>query len=184
MSKQADHLRWEVEHRKKDYYVSEEGFLDALERTIDDVDKYMMELPLDADDVPIRVGDVMRCALGDYEYEVLGVGEQCFFAWNTDGGRLAQIDARGFIHRKRTLEDVLRDFLSDMADASEGDPKRMREAEDAAIAKAADEIRGGMMGRDEMTLVLRRMVDTLPDVETDICTEINRAVDEIAGRMW
>ena len=40
------------------------------------------------------------------------------------------------------------------------------------------------MGRDEMTRVLRRMVDTLPDVETDICTEIDRAVDEIAGRMW
>lgn len=106
MSKPTDYLRWVMQCGKERRYAGEDYFWAVLESAIADVDERMVELPLDADDVPIRVGDTMRCTMGDYEYEVLGVGEQCFFAWNTDGGRLAQIDARNFAHRKRTLEDV------------------------------------------------------------------------------
>lgn len=117
---------------------------------MNDVDKYMMELPLDADDVPIRVGDTMRCTMGDYEYEVLGVGEQCFFAWNTDGGRLAQIDARNFAHKKRTLEDVLGDYLDeafaaqDMFVAESMDSDEYDSTLEELARKTADEIRGMM----------------------------------------
>lgn len=155
-----------------------------------DADKYMMELPLDADDVPIRVGDVMRHKHTGAEYKVLGVSDEYFFSRATYGEGIVRCSAEMYTHRKRTLEDVLEDYLSEAFDAqamfvaeSMDSDEYNSELEELA-RKTADEIRGGCMGRDEMTLVLRRMVDTLPDVETDICTEIDRAVDEIAGRMW
>lgn len=153
-------------------------------------DEYMMELPLDADDVPIRVGDVVRHKLTGAEYEVAGVGEECFFSWSSDSERTIQCSAEMFTHRKRELEDVLGDYL-DRAFAAQAmfvaesmDSDEYDSTLEELARKTADEIRGRCMGRDEMARVLRRMVDTLPDVETDICTEIDRAVDEIAGRMW
>lgn len=155
-----------------------------------EIDKYTMELPLDADDVPIRVGDVMRNKFTGAEYEVEAVGVGCFFAWRDAACRYVQLDADAHVHRKRELEDVLRDFLDGafaaqaMFVAESMDSDEYNSELERITEKAVEEIRGRCMGRDEMTRVLRRMVDTLPDVETDICTEIGRAVDEIAGRMW
>lgn len=189
MSKQTDYLRWEVDNRKKGYFMGEGSFLDALETAIGDVDKYMMELPLDADGVPIRVGDVVYSLTFGGEYEVLGVGDGVFFAKNKKG-ELAIIASELYVHYARTLEDVLEDYLADafaaqaMFVAESMDSDEYDSTIEELVRKTAEEIRGGCMGRDEMTRVLRRMVDTLPDVETDICTEIDRAVDEIAGRMW
>lgn len=145
MSKQTDYLRWVMQCGKERRYAGEDYFWAVLESAIADVDERMVELPLDVDEVPIRVGDAVRNKLTGDEYKVEAVGVGCFFAWREAVCRYVQLEADGYVHHKpRTLEDVLRDFLSDMADAGDGDPKLMREAEERAIAKAVDEIAGRM----------------------------------------
>lgn len=112
-----------------------------------DVDKRMMELPLDADDVPIRVGDVVYSLTYGDEYEVLGVGEDCFFAVNREGERLL-LTASQYAHKKRTLEDVLHDFLDEafaaqsMFVAESMDSDEYDSTLEELARKTADEIRG------------------------------------------
>lgn len=85
---------------------------------VDDRDPEMMaehgwiRLPLDADGVPIHVGDVMEWCDPDGEVtvtcEVDAVGVECFFAWDGANGRYAQKCANAYRHHHPpTVEDVL-----------------------------------------------------------------------------
>jgi len=76
-----------------------------------------VKLPVDADDVPIHVGDVMEWVrYGDDDKtivrEVSGVGVEVFFAWSDDQGRYAQYEAHAYRHHhadswERIIEDAL-----------------------------------------------------------------------------
>ena len=63
-------------------------------------------LPLDADGVPIRVGDVMEYTVTPHtKREVGGIGVECFYA------NASKFDARYYRHHHApTVEDVLREF--------------------------------------------------------------------------
>ena len=76
--------------------------IDAIEREVAD----MMPLPLDADGVPIRVGDVMEYTVTPHtKREVGGIGVECFYA------NASKFDARYYRHHHApTVEDVLREF--------------------------------------------------------------------------
>lgn len=84
---------------------------------VDDRDPEMMAehgwicLPLDADGVPIRVGDKMEFCAFDIEHPVIrtvdGIGKDVFFAWCGERG-YQQHDAKRYRHyTPPTVEDVL-----------------------------------------------------------------------------
>lgn len=72
-----------------------------------------IELPKDADGVPIRVGDVMENVIHPPTHrEVTGVGVECFYAWEDGCGRYSQFGANCYRHhREPTVEDVLEEFF-------------------------------------------------------------------------
>lgn len=81
-----------------------------------------VELPKDADGVPIHVGDVMEWVDIDGEVTVActveAVGVGCFFAWDNANGRFAQKCANAYRHyHKPTVEGVLREFAGTLASA-------------------------------------------------------------------
>jgi len=71
-----------------------------------------VKLPVDADGVPIRVGDVMENVVHPPTHrEVTGVGAECFYAWEDGCGRYSQFGANCYRHHHApTVEDVLREF--------------------------------------------------------------------------
>ena len=88
-------------------------YADAIEQEL--AERYV-ELPLDADGVPIHVGDVMKWANYDEDLRpairtVDGVGEQTFFAWNEEGGKYAQYEAHAYRHHHQpdTWERIIED---------------------------------------------------------------------------
>ena len=101
--------------------------LDRAATNRDDVTLWGVDytpLPLDADGVPIHVGDVMEWVTYDDTYEsviriVDGVGADVFFAWSNDRAGQAQYEAQAYRHhRAPTVEDVLREFAREIdADA-------------------------------------------------------------------
>lgn len=84
------------------------GYIDGIEREVGD----MVPLPLDADGVPIHVGDVMEnIVCPPVHREVTGVGVECFYGWDDGNGRYSQFDANCCRHHHApTVEDVLREF--------------------------------------------------------------------------
>ena len=83
-----------------------------------------VELPKDADNVPVSIGDRMEWVR--YEDDdptivrtVSGIGNGVFFAWSDEQGRYAQYEAHAYRHhRAPTVEDVLREFANEVyADA-------------------------------------------------------------------
>lgn len=105
--------------------------VDAVEREI--AERYM-ELPVDADGVPCKIGDKLQ-AVDDDEYTVDGYlmleGMLCAYD-NGDGGWFR---TRFYHHAKpRTLEDVLREFAS-------GVHGQNADFAEAAAKRYADEIR-------------------------------------------
>lgn len=149
MSRQTDYLRWVMQCGKERRYAGEDYFWAVLESAIADVDERMMELPLDADEVPIRVGDVMRHVSGEC-YEVLGVGEGEFFTRVDCPKGYARFSGESFTHKKRELEDVLKDFLDrafaaqDMFVAESMDSDEYDSTLEELARKTAEEIRGMM----------------------------------------
>ncbi len=94
-----------------------------IEPMLDRIDAELAEryvaLPMDADGVPIRVGDVMEWCDPDGEVtvtcEVDAVGVECFFAWDGANGRYAQKCANVYSHHHEpTVEDVLREFADEV----------------------------------------------------------------------
>ena len=92
-----------------------------------EVDERFMELPLDADGVPIRVGDVLdppsdcddyvTCQVVKLTYDLFE--KEWYFEGEAVGsfmGFCGYFDTAGWTHHKpRTLEDVLCDFANDVA---------------------------------------------------------------------
>lgn len=68
-------------------------------------------LPLDADGVPIHVGDVMEWRYDNGEFEVIGIGGNTLFYIDKDSGE-CEWTAAGDKHHHHapTVEDVLREF--------------------------------------------------------------------------
>lgn len=109
-----------------------------------------MPLPLDADGVPIRVGNVVEFGENRNQGIVKALNEHMVIAMHTDDGcmnyakysLLWNADACRHV-KERTVEDVLEDFLADYDDWDDGhtfrcDREKMR-AE--LFEKYADEIR-------------------------------------------
>lgn len=68
-------------------------------------------LPLDADGVPIRIGDVMEWPDGDDEpFEVVGIGENGTLFYMYDDS-CEWTNAKNKVHHVPTVEDVLREML-------------------------------------------------------------------------
>lgn len=71
-------------------------------------------LPLDADDVPIRIGDVMEWPDGDDEpFEVVGIGENGTLFYMYDDS-CEWTNAKNKVHHAPTVEEVLREFSEKM----------------------------------------------------------------------
>ena len=107
--------------------------IDSIEREVDDMwhaltidakpmtDENMAEsgwvkLPVDADGVPIHVGDVMENIVWPSVHrEVTGVGVECFYGWDERNGRYSQFDVVRYRHyHAPTVEDVLREFTDEV----------------------------------------------------------------------
>lgn len=124
----------EIESEIKSEYVARTAYR-VLQREI--AERYM-ELPVDADGVPLRyedevvsTEDILRIHMNVVGYSLAGV--ECMTKATK---RIETIRASWLRHVKpRTIEDVLRDLLHDTAHYFPSD------CEDD-IAKAADEIRG------------------------------------------
>lgn len=83
-----------------------------------------VKLPLDADGVPIHIGDRMEHIELGYVCEVIAVGVGCFIAWNTHLNRYCQYDITLFRHyHEPTVEDVLREFGDKYCDMVTGSDK-------------------------------------------------------------
>ena len=115
-----------------------------------EVDEYYMPLPLDAEGVPIRVGDCIaekpyRPNLGEKPSEIV-----CML-FNSDGWCVSDRDPFGhwaspitLVHVKpRTVEDVLRDCCNEWNEHCGDD------WESGVYAKYADELRWMMEVRDD-----------------------------------
>lgn len=71
-------------------------------------------LPLDADGVPIHIGDVMEnIVCPSVHREATGVGVECFYGWDEDNARYSQFGAVCYRHHHAsTVEDVLDEFAN------------------------------------------------------------------------
>ena len=94
------------------------------ESIIDMTDENMAEsgwvrLPVDADGVPIHVGDVMEnIVCPPVHREEMGVGVECFYGWDDGNGRYSQFDVNCYRHHHEpTVEDMLREFAEKITDS-------------------------------------------------------------------
>lgn len=143
-----------IEKLRKLPYHGTNGFgncVTASKETIDSIadeieaeisDRYM-PLPLDADGVPCRVGDML--IYDGSEHEVLAVDTRC--VWFDIARRTIALEpfpADECHHVKpRTIEDVLDDYRRELVEtwACTLDDE-MTDAEDEITARYADELRG------------------------------------------
>ena len=113
----------------------------AVEKIEQEVSERYMELPLDADGVPIRVGDVMEFSAFEIEKPVTrmvdGIGQGVFFAWCGERG-YQQHEAKRYRHyHAPTVEDVLREFAEKIIDSQIPD---MHPTYEEAIAEYAQRL--------------------------------------------
>lgn len=96
-----------------------DGWNRAVLATVEKIEKEVaeryMELPLDADGVPIRVGDMMEFSAFEIEKPVTrmvdGIGQGVFFAWCGERGYQQHEAKRYRHHHEPTVEDVLQKLL-------------------------------------------------------------------------
>lgn len=97
------------------YIIELDGIAERIEQ---EVSERYMELPLDADGVPIRVGDVMEFSAFEIEKPVTrmvdGIGQGVFFAWCGERGYQQHEAKRYRHHHEPTVEDVLWDMLDSL----------------------------------------------------------------------
>ena len=87
-------------------------YIDELESEVND---NYMRLPVDADGVPIRVGDSVNMEDSDKEFTVQLVGDICFRGQLLGTGAMETHYSRCCCHVKpRTLEDILQDVWGDV----------------------------------------------------------------------
>ena len=101
-----------------EWWAPDEAVNEDVNRFADEiqaeVDERFMELPVDADGVPIRVGDTVEWLVKNGDYEVVAVGELVALKLGEDGSFTIAADALRHV-KPRTLEDVLCDFVNDVA---------------------------------------------------------------------
>lgn len=88
--------------------------IDAIQATDENMaDAGWVRLPVDADGVPIHVGDVLdNIVCPSVHREVTGVGVKCFYGWDDGNGRYSQFDVVCYRHHHaQTVEDVLEELL-------------------------------------------------------------------------
>lgn len=115
-------------------YLQGMAIAGSIEREI--AERYML-LPVDADGVPIHVGDVM-CSAGirekGHKVIVSAIFEDGFVEYGNYNGLIGPLRQEDWVHVKpRTIEDVLRDLVDGIGSV-EFDAL-------TAIGEAADEIR-------------------------------------------
>ena len=147
--------RIDAEHESKVSYWQETSYKDGYDEGFASADDYFtdkretlrehgwVKLPVDADGVPIHVGDVMEWCDPDGEVtvtcEVDAVGVECFFAWDGANGRYAQKCANAYRHHHPpTVEDVLDEFVARWMDTHHDDLPALK-AEYAAKLRLAGE---------------------------------------------
>ena len=98
-----------------------------------EVDERFMPLPLDADGVPIRVGEIVESDIfGLIEVDGFVHGAVAFWSYDPQPARIATCPSGLCCHVKpRTVEDVLREFAYKVCDLN---------VSDDAIAKYAAEL--------------------------------------------
>lgn len=100
----------------------DERDLNGIADRIDAAVGGMVELPKDADGVPIHVGDVMELSLFDVSYNpaitVYGIGAGVFFSFDAKLGKFAQRDANAYRHVKPDSWDHI---IEDAAKLARGD---------------------------------------------------------------
>lgn len=84
------------------------GYVDEIEREVAD----MVPLPVDADGVPIHVGDVMEWDNGTFTVHELKVTEDGWTTWDEQHGYTVHTDETH--HHAPTVEDVLREFTDEV----------------------------------------------------------------------
>ena len=97
-------------------YLEGMAIAESIER---EIAEYYMLLPVDADGVPIHVGDVM-CSAGirekGHKVFVSAIFEDGFVEYGSDNGLIGPLCQEDWVHAKpRTIEDVLTDFADEVA---------------------------------------------------------------------
>ena len=117
-----DHIKARLDGIAVSFRIDNEwldGWNRAVLATVEKIEKEVaeryMELPLDADGVPIRVGDVMEFSAFEIEKPVTrmvdGIGQGVFFAWCGERGYQQHEAKRYRHHHEPTVEDVLQKLL-------------------------------------------------------------------------
>lgn len=151
LHKLASDFRSDVHKRDEADYL-----LEIADNIQAEVDARFMALPLDADGVPIRVGETVygKYLEGNPEFTVRGFSFDLeHVQWNVQVGDAAWTSANLLSHVKpRTLEDVLNDRINDVLRVmTSGIPLSLETAlNDSFGEECADEIRELMKeGGDE-----------------------------------
>lgn len=116
------------------------GTADAIEREV--AERYM-KLPVDADGVPIRVGDEMES--GDETFVICAVAPGRVHRWHIhnigelDKGTVAYPPSSLHHFKPRTLEDVLHELVDDALEGTGRDP--LLKDWKALVGRYADELR-------------------------------------------
>ena len=149
--------RIDAEHESKVSYWQDASYKDGYDEGFASADDYFtdkretlkehgwVKLPVDADGVPIRVGDVMCNTHKDgfMAKRVTGLCAHSSGRWTVevDEAKLRWHDADKLCHyTPPTVEDVLREFASDIADVLGGDDFRL-EDNDELFAEYAAKLR-------------------------------------------
>ena len=119
-------------------YIPTDKIIDEIQA---ELESRFMELPLDADGVPIHVGDWM-CSAGirekGHKVMVSAIFDDGFVEYGSENGFIGPLHQEDWVHvNPRTVEDVLLDFLRESRSFN---LKRDGEV-DEAIAKYAAELR-------------------------------------------
>ena len=130
----------EIEHDVDDMWHA--LTIDAKPMTDENMAKSgWVRLPVDADGVPIHVGDVMEnIVCPSVHREVTGVGVECFYGWDEGNGRYSQFDVACYRHHHApTVEDVLEEFVARWMETHHDDIPALKAEYAAKLRLAGDE---------------------------------------------
>lgn len=110
----TDELRKEARGFGRYVYTSPQA--DCLTAIANRIDAEMVELPKDADGVPIHVGDVMEWCDSGETLTVEGIGKDIVFYIDNGGAEWTAARNKRH-HHEPTVEDVLREFAEKVIDS-------------------------------------------------------------------
>ena len=127
------------------YWITADACNAYIEELESEISERFMELPVDADGAPLKVGKTVygKYLKGNPEYTVRGFSfDQEHGQWNVQVGDAMWVSQNLLSVKPRTLEDVLRDVWMEAIDYAKSDIWR---SPDEVFSERADEIRG-MLG--------------------------------------